>query len=175
MRGVRRARARRAGTVPVKRHRYRTQISTTDRTHARTGLRYRTVTVQYRYGTALYRSAKRHRGEPGHTRDTRAPVYRSYTADGVQKWQALSGAQFSSVSVQPCTFSARKRGGRRLLSRSSIRALFCLDRCRRVGKHRARLLKNIGAYRRPGRRGFLAARINVRRRGGGACRRGGGA
>ena len=66
-------------------------------------VQYSTGTVQCRYSTGTVQhctgTGKKIPGEPGHTRDTRAPVYRSCTADGVQKWQALSGAQFSSVSV----------------------------------------------------------------------------
>ena len=90
MRGQRRAR-----DVPVQ---YST-VPVSYCTGKKTPVPYSAGTVPVRYRTVPV-PVKRYRGEPGHTRDTRAPVYRSCTADGVQKWQALSGAQFSSVSVQ---------------------------------------------------------------------------
>ena len=101
MRGVRRARARATCRYCTGK---KTPVPYPNLNHGqntranRTPAPYSDGTVPVRYSTVPV-PAKRHRGEPGHTRDTRAPVYRSYTADGVQKWQALSGAQFSSVSV----------------------------------------------------------------------------
>ena len=66
-------------------------------------VQYSTGTVQCRYSTGTVQhctgTGKKIPGGAGtHTGHT-GTVYRSCTADGVQKWQALSGAQFSSVSV----------------------------------------------------------------------------